>query len=380
MKQNRNLIAIGAVTLALVLGGTWWLRAQPTSPAAAPTTQTATRPARQSPGMIAMTDDQIARLGIKLAPAIRADLAPLASLPAMIVPPPNARVAVAATFPGVVTRTLVIEGQAVRRGQALAIIASRDVLMMGAELARSQARLGYAQSNAGRLGQLSREGVIAGSRADEARATLREAQVDVSEKRRILALANASGGSGNYTLVAPISGRVTTASLQAGSPVDGTSAPYVIDAATAYEIEAQLPERLVGSVRPGMEVRLDGGAGGTVTSVGATIDPMTRSAMLKAKIAATPGLATATMAAGKATTITLFAPAPIGAVGVPAAALIKQSGADIVFVRSRTGFAVRRVSSGSGSEGTVVILSGLSVGDRVVITGTSELKSLADAR
>lgn len=377
MKQNRNLIAIGAVTLALVLGGAWWLRAQPTLPAAATSTETATRPAKQSPGMIAMTDDQIARLGIKLAPAIRADLAPLASLPAMIVPPPNARVAVAATFPGVVTRTLVIEGQAVRRGQALAIIASRDVLMMGADLARSQARLGYAQSNSGRLGQLSQEGVIAGSRADEARATLREAQVDVSEKRRILALANASGGSGNYTLVAPISGRVTTASLQAGSPVDGTSAPYVIDAATAYEIEAQLPERLVGSVRPGMEVRLTGGTGGTVTSVGATIDPMTRSAMLKAKIGANPGL---TMAAGKATTITLFAPAPDGAVAVPAAALIKQSGADIVFVRTRTGFAVRRVASGSGSEGTVVILSGLSVGDRVVITGTSELKSLADAR
>jgi cobalt-zinc-cadmium efflux system membrane fusion protein len=372
MEQNRKYVAAGVATLAAILGGMWWVTAPtgPKSPADTPVPSTA-RPAAQA-GVIKMGKDQIARVGIKSVTVTPAGLVPLAALPAVVVPPPNARVAVAATFAGVITRTMVVEGQSVQRGQPLAVISSRDVLMMGADLARSRARLGFAESNAGRLGQLSREGVIAGSRADEAHASLREAQVDVSEKERILSLANASGGSGTYTLVAPISGRVTSATAQAGSPVDGTTAPYVIDATDRYEVEAQLPERLIGSVRPGMQVRLDGDVNGTVTSVGATIDPATRSVMLKASVAAGPGIAS-----GKATTVTVFAPAPVGAVSVPTAALTSLAGGDVVFVRTAEGFAVRRVVRAGSSGKDVVILSGLAVRERVVTTGTSELKSLA---
>lgn len=374
MEQNRKYILGGVVTLAAALAGLWWLTSPVKTPSADPAAQRAAAQTAAPPGLIRMGGDQIAKLGIQSVVAERADIVPLATLPAIVVPPPNARVAVAATFPGVVTRTVVIEGQAVRAGQPLAVISSREVLMMGAELARSRARLGFAQSNAGRLGQLSREGVIAGSRADEAHATLREAQVDVSEKGRILALANASGNSGTYTLVAPIAGRVTTASAQAGSPVDGTTAPYVIDAADRYEIDAQLPERLVGAVNPGMVVKLEGGVRGAVTAIGATIDPATRSVKLKASVGAALGITS-----GKATTVTVFGPAPANAVTVPASAVTSMGGADVVFVRTKDGFAARRVVTGGSGDGTVVVLSGLKIGDRVVTTGISELKSLAGA-
>ena len=45
-----------------------------------------------------------------------------------------------------------------------------DVMTLSADLARAHARAGVAQSSAARLAQLSREGIIAGARADEARA------------------------------------------------------------------------------------------------------------------------------------------------------------------------------------------------------------------
>ena len=83
---------------------------------------------------------------------------------------------------------------------------------------------------------------------------LGEARADVSEKSRILTMVNGSGASGTYTLTAPIAGRVTSAAIHAGSVVDGTTAPYVIDAAGQYEAQAQLPERLAGQVKPGMTV------------------------------------------------------------------------------------------------------------------------------
>src|SRR3546814_6366789 len=108
----------------------------------------------------------------------------------------NARVAVAATFPGVVMRTLVVEGDTVRQGQPLAIISSRDVLTMGADLTRANARAGVARSNAARLSQLAREGIIAGARADEANALAAEAGADVAEKARILKMVNGVGASG----------------------------------------------------------------------------------------------------------------------------------------------------------------------------------------
>lgn len=322
-------------------------------------------------GAIGMSDTQMRRLGIVLVEAKAGTSAPIAALPAVIVPPANARVAVAATFAGVVTRIFAVEGQSVRKGQALATVSSRDVLTLGADLSRAGARLGVAQSSAERLNQLAREGVIAGARADEARATLIEAQVDASEKRRILALSNASGTSGSYTVRAPISGRVTTATVQAGSPIDGTTAPFVIDAADRFEVEAQLPERLVGTVRLGMRVRLGQDAVGTVTAIGATIDPMTRSVKIKASIPAAPGIVT-----GKATTVTIYGTPPGGAVVIPMSAVSDLNGAETVFVRTDRGFAARTVKVMGTADGQAIVVEGLRAGEHVVTAGTTELKSI----
>lgn len=371
MDQSRKLIIAGAATLAAAIGGFWW--STPTSaPVPPPDAAKGASPLQNRNGVIALDARAMARLGMQLATAEVAVTVPLAQLPAVIVPPANARVAVAATLPGVIIRTYVIEGQSVHRGQLLATVSSREVLTLGADLARSNARLGMASTSAGRLGQLAREGVIAGSRHDEAVATLREAQVDASEKRRILALSNASGASGTYSLFAPIAGRVTAATAQAGSPVDGSTAPFVIDAADRYEIEAQVPERLAGTLRPGMRVEVGADVAGTVTVVGSTIDPATRSVKLKAMIAASPGIVT-----GKATIATVYGEAPQNAVSVPASAIVNLNGQDVVFVVVRGGVAARPVVLASTGSQIVVILKGLSAGEQVVTSGTSELKALA---
>lgn len=250
-------------------------------------------------------------------------------------------------------------------------MASRDVLALGADLTRAGARLGVARSSAARLSQLSREGIIAGARADEARALAAEASADVSEKARILRMVGGHAASGTYTLFAPIGGRITKADILAGSPLDGTTAPFVIDADGRFEVTAQVPERLLGTIRPGMAVRI-GAARGTVSSVGTTIDPMTRSAALKASIPAGPDAI-----AGRATTVTILGSAPAGTVAVPASALTRMDAGDAVFVATATGFAVRKVKTGSGGDGSVILLSGVKPGERVVISGTSALKALA---
>lgn len=320
---------------------------------------------------LAVTAAQRQALGIRTVAARAADAAAIATLPATIAPPPGARVAVSAPFAGVIRQNFAIAGQTVRRGEALATVFSRDVIEIGAELSRARARQGVARSAAARTDQLVREGIVAGARAEEARAALREAEADVASRQRLLGLANADAASGVYTLRAPIAGRISAASAATGAAVDTMAAPFIIDAAQRYAVEAQLPERLVGQVRAGDRIVLPGGIAGTVTSVGVTIDPQTRSARLLASVPAAPGLVS-----GRSLSISLMGRAVAGAASVPRAALARIGNGIVVFAVMPSGFAVRPVRLLSAGSADAVV-SGLPVGTTVAVTGVSELKAIA---
>lgn len=323
-------------------------------------------------GVLTLSAAEMTRLGIRFAPVESVDELPIAMVPATLAPPPNARVAVAAVIPGVVTRTLVVEGDTVRQGQPLAVVAAREMITLAAGIEQASARVAVARANDRRLGQLAREGVIAGARADEARAALREAEAELGERRRIVRLVNGAPASGTYTLTAPIAGKITTASIQTGSPVSETSSAYVIDAVSRYELTAQLPERLLGQIRPGMAVRLPGNVRGEVTSVGHVLDPQTRSAILRARVPAGAGVVS-----GRALPATLFASAPAGAIAIAAGAVVDVAGKPSVFVRTAQGVAVRAVRTGDRADGRIVIREGLRAGEQIATAGMSELKSIA---
>ena len=322
---------------------------------------------------IAVDAAQARRIGLTVVAAQPAAATPIATLPGTVVPPPNGRVAVSAPFGGIVRQSLVVEGQSVARGQRLAVVQSREVLQTGAELARARARLGVARQAADRASKLVAEGLVAGARAEEAAAALREVEVEVNEKARILRLANADAANGTYTLVAPISGRLTQANAQTGSALSGADAPFVIDAPGPYHVEAQLPARLLGAVRPGMAVRVGTGAAGRVLAVGSVIDPATRSATLRASLPAG-----APVAAGSSVSLVVLSNPAAGAVGVPAAAVVRIGAQTVVFEQTPKGFVARPVRVLGGAAGQQVV-SGLAAGARVAATGTSELKSLAGA-
>jgi cobalt-zinc-cadmium efflux system membrane fusion protein len=325
--------------------------------------------------IIALDKAQIASLGIRFAVAAVAKEYLLATLPGSIAPPPNARVAVAATFPGTVLQSLAVEGQAVRKGEALATIASRDILAHAADLAQARARFSVAHANAERLEKLSREGIVAGIRVDEAESARAQAEAEVSGIARILAGVNADGPRGTYTLTAPIDGVISSAKIQAGQPVEGMSAPFVVDSGASYEIQAQIPERLVGGITPGMRVTAGPGIEARVTSAGRVIQPETRSALLKALI--TPGTA---VVSGKVATVSVYAPAPPSAVVVPKTAVTELNGRSVVFAQTVSGLAVRDVTTAGNTGGDVVVLAGLRPGEPVAVSGLSELKAIVLSR
>ncbi len=349
MKRQSSLYPIGAAFLALWTGQALAAQAK-----------------------IDLRPGQIASLGIRTAMAESATDYLLATLPAVIAPPPNARVAVAATFPGTVQQTLAVEGEMVKKGQALAVIASREVMQESAGLAQARAKLAVAESNAARQRRLGAEGIVAGARVDEAEAELAQAKADAAAKAAILAAVGAEGGT--YTLRAPIDGVVASAHIETGHPVDTANAPFVVDAVGSHEIEAQVPERLVGKIAPGMRVTV-GALEAKVTSVGSVIQADTRSAALKARIAPNSGAV-----AGRTVLANVFAPAPAGAVRLPKAALTDLNGAPVVFVQTGGDFLVRPVTTAGAGGAEIVILSGVAPGEAVVTAGLSELKSIALAK
>lgn len=364
-----------ALVLLLVGGGAYWTLSS--RPDQVPPPTPATGPAGQ------LDAAQIQRLGIRLEPARAAESVPVGTVPGMVTLPPEARVAVTSPFAGTALRVLVTPGQQVTAGQALAVVRAPETIQFGAELARAEADLAFARNQAARLDTLAREGVIAGVRADEARAALHRTEATSRENRRLLGLAGA-GRDGTVTLRAPIAGRVASVTIDPGAPVGTASAaPFVIENDAALALDLQIPERLAAQVRPGMTVAvLPPGAtspagSGRILSVSPSLDPQTRAVMARASLGAAAGLIP-----GKGVSAVISDPAgPARAgVSVPSGAVTRMDDADQVFVHAAGRFAPRKVVVVAESGGRTVLASGLKPGETVAVSGVAELKSLLAGR
>jgi membrane fusion protein, heavy metal efflux system len=321
----------------------------------------------------------LAGLDITTAQAVAETDLPLGTVPGVISLPPEARVAVTSPFAGAAVRVFVIEGQQVRRGQPLALVRAAESVQIRGDLSRAQSELSLAEARHGRLRQLAEEGIIAPARVDEAQAQLQQARASVAENRRLASFAGA-GADGAMTLSAPISGRVQHVGIDTGGPVDPLTAPFVIEAASAYRIDLQLPERLARVVRPGMPVEVQipvsGGApmlvAGSILSVSPSIDPATRSVVAKASIGAAPGLVP-----GQNVMATILGTGNAGGVSVPSGAVTRSGTDSHVFVRTGQSFTSRRVTVAAEAGGHSVIADGLQPGEEVATSGLTELKAMA---
>ena len=327
----------------------------------------------------AAAGDPLAALGIETAVAEDVQGIPLGSVPGMITLPPEARVAVTAPFPGAALRVFVIEGQAVRKGQALAVVRAVEPVRIRGDLARSQAELGMVEARAKRLEQLAEEGIIAQARADEARAELIQARASVTENNRMASLAGA-GADGTMTLAAPISGRVQHVGVETGGAVDGMTAPFVIEATGDYRVDLQLPERMARNVKPGMgvQVMVPGNTtepmtvAGSILSVAPSIEPETRSVMAKARIGAAPGLVP-----GQNVMVTILGQTSGTGISVPSSAVTMIDGESYVFLRTGDGYEPRKVTVVAEAGGRSVLSDGLAAGDVVATSSVAELKAIA---
>jgi cobalt-zinc-cadmium efflux system membrane fusion protein len=269
-------------------------------------------------------------------------------------------------------------GDQVSRGQMLfrvaQVLAPSERASLQVEQARTRAELTAAEREVARLENL--EGVVAGKQLIEARIR-RDGARDV-----LNAISGQLAGSGGTVAVtAPISGEIISAEIASGEVVDGSKVVYRIADLSKVWIEADLFERDIpvaqGAERA--EVRTpsypDKVFNATLYNIGGTVDPATRTIKglfvvdnsgrsLKLNMSASVAVVTGTRN---------------DVLSIPRAALVESGTRRVVFVHTTPEhFAVRDIVLGQASTGDYVeVTSGLSKGDRVLVTGTHQLRSVA---
>lgn len=320
---------------------------------------------------LAVTPQQVQRLGIRTAPARPATAEAVVSALGRVTPAPSARLPVSAPFAGTVKNLVRLEGERVKKGQALVTIVSADMRDYLAKYESAQARQRTTRAAAERAQALVKEGIAPASRAEQAGAEAAAAAAELRALQSTMGRA-ARSGEGEYSLVAPADGRIASISVSTGEQVAAMQPVLALDTGSALWVEAALPASRIGQTAPGDRATVEGTAiTGSVVAVGSSIDPRTRSAMVRVRLDGAP-----TLVPGQILRLSIAATADRGSFNVPRTAVTELKGKTVVFVASRDGFdpvPVRVLARGAE---LTTVAGPLKAGNQVAIVGVTELKAM----
>jgi len=288
---------------------------------------------------------------------------------------------------GQLMQVLIREGQQVRAGDLLLVIDPRpfQVQLAQAEgqLKRDQALLDNARLDLRRYKDLIDQGAIARQQLDTQQALVHQYEGAVASDK---AQADAARLQITYCrITSPVSGQVGLRQVDPGNMVRSSDAAglLVVNQLSPINVLFTLPEdqlpRVLARLREGGRLRVDAYdreqtkrlAQGELASLDNQIDAATGTVRLKATFANTEG----ELYPNQFVNAKLLLDVLKDAVVVPAAAVQRGQQGTYVFVVSPEGVAnTRPVSVGEAGDGQSVILSGLTVGEKVVVDGAERLR------
>ncbi len=298
------------------------------------------------------------------------------TVPGVIEADPARSVNVLSPLAGRLVELRVHLGEAVTAGMVLGRVQSPDLLQAGSDLVKARDASDLALRARDRARQVNAAGGNAVKDLEAAESAVVQAQVELDRARtRIKALGadeNLPVAQLSLPLVAPISGVVAAVNIGQGSQLNDLTAPVL--ALTNVEqmlVTAQVPEQYLAQVRVGQSITAVTAAWperplhGTVTSVGAALDPVTRRTPVRARFA-NPG---AWLRANMFATVQLNV-AQAAQVMVPASALVMSNDRVLVFVEVQPWvFEPREVELGLEEGDQVRVRRGLAAAERVVVRG-----------
>ena len=255
------------------------------------------------------------------------------------------------------------EGQAVQAGDLLVKINDADLV---AERRRIAVQRDLAESREQRSKALLTEETLSPDLYEEARGRLLmlEAQLDQIDAQ-----------IAKTEIRAPFSGVVGLREVSEGGYITPATTIARLQNLDPVKLDFSVPEKYIGTVRPGAEVELrivgqERLFHGKVYAVEPRIDPETRTVQARARVANPERL----LFPGAFAKVSLVLDEATDALMVPSIALVPGLQATTVFVVEDGVATARAVEVGQRTEDRVQILSGLSAGDLVVVTGVQQMR------
>lgn len=325
---------------------------------------------------VTLSIQQIADAGIEVGRPFIGGVAGAIELPALVQGDPQGVQVVSATIGGRVVSLTRNLGQFVRKGDALAIIESREAASLNAEIEAARARAALAQSNLRREQRLFAERVSPEQDLIAARTAATEANIAVRLAQQQLSATGGSGGALNRVAIrSPISGQIIARSATLGQTVAADGELYRVANLSRVTIAASLSPADAGKVKPGTRVEVTSAGRrqeGRVTFVSPALDETTRLVQVIGSLDNAGG----TWRVGEPVTASILLPS-IGdhSISVPSTAVQSVENKTVVFVRTPSGFKAVPVQAGRRNGDQVVIPSGLTGSERIATTNSFTLKA-----
>jgi membrane fusion protein (multidrug efflux system) len=270
---------------------------------------------------------------------------------------------------GTVRQVMFRPGQIV---DASTVLVALDVSVEEAELKAQEAQAVLAETTLERMQRASENRAASRLEVDRARAERDVALAQIARTRAVIA---------RKTIRAPFRARVGLADVHPGQYLnEGTQLTTLQGVDDAAHVDFTVAQRVAAGLRVGQRVDIfatsdASSTAATIVAIDARVDPTTRNAMVRARI---EGAANAP-APGASVRVQVPIGAPRMAVAVPVSALRKGPGGDHVFVimadkDGKTRAHVRPVESGAMLGDEIVLLGGLSAGERVAASGSFKLR------
>jgi len=294
------------------------------------------------------------------------------------------QVAIYPQVSGVVTSIFVKPGQGVREGAPLLQIDPRresaNLSNQVAAKAQREANLALAKRNASRSAALFREGLVSRQQLEQDQSQATVAEAEVNEQEAVIGAQSAQ--LGYYRIAAPFDGAVGDVPVKLGDYVGPQTKLTSVDDNKTLEAYVNVPSEQLGLLDDASRVVLLGDDRSTNTTlaeapisfVAQEANPQTQAVLIKAKFPNGGQLRAAQIVRARVVWHTHTG------VRVPTLAVTRQSGQYFAFVAvagAGGGGTVAHqvpVTLGEVDNSTYAVVSGLKVGDQVVVSQIQKLR------
>lgn len=289
-----------------------------------------------------------------------------------VAPRPGRYAELSAPAPTRVARIFVAAGDAVQAGAPLVEF---DRAPFDAAAASAEASLTAAEHAADRATRLAAAGILPRKDLDQTQADLAQARSTAVAAERAQQLA---------TLHAPITGVVTRMTAVLGASVDPSQPVVAVADPSALDLAFSLSPSDGALVHPGAAVSVTAGQAtrgerlgdGMVTTVGETVDSLTRAITVRARLSHPAR----TLRIGETIIGRIAVAVHPHAVLVPVQALVPDGDATKVFVVVKGVAHAQPVSVGGRTETVAEITDGVNAGDEVVTEGAYGVEDSAQIK